>query len=240
MSYLAARLYNWWLRRRLAQKPLAPLAQDNLNALANIRPDDPALDHNFVVVDLETTGLNPRKDRVISVGAFRLVKGRVRLGEVFNELVNPGREIPPDSIRVHAIVPDMIKSARPAWAVFDDFLKFLGDDVLVAHHARFDLYFINWVMRERYGFRIQNLVVDTILMCRHALPDPDFLGVAREAKRCSLDSLAERYGFYVPERHTALGDAYVTALIFQRLLQTLEKMGYCSLRDLMKVAGVWL
>jgi DNA polymerase III subunit epsilon len=200
---------------------------------------EPMSCQRFVVVDLETTGLDPKRDRVVSVGAFRIVDGRIRLGDVFSELVNPGRDIPPESIRVHAILPDMIRNARPAWEVFDDFLGFLGRDILVAHHARFDLYFINRVMRERYGFRLQNLVIDTILMCRYAIPDPDFLGVTREARRCSLDALAERFGLSVPERHTALGDALTTALVFQRLLPLLEAAGYRSLGDLAGLAGVW-
>ena len=192
-----------------------------------------------MVVDLETTGMDPHKDRVVSVGAFRVVGGRVRLGEVFSELVNPGRDIPPESIKVHAIVPGMTRDARPAWEVFDDFLEFLGDDILVAHHARFDLFFINWVMRQRYGFRLQNLVVDTVLMCRNALLEPDPYGVRRGAKRCGLDTLVERYGIELPERHTALGDALATALILQRLLPELARAGWSTLKELVDVAGVW-
>ncbi len=239
MNLKGVRLYNRWQRLRLGGKDLGPLAQRNLHALDRLRPGDPADSHRYVVVDLETTGLDPGRDRVVSVGAFRVVRGRVRLGEVFSELVNPGRDIPADSIRVHAIVPDMIAEARPAWEVFDDFLEYLGDDILVAHHARFDMYFINWVMREQYGFRLQNLVMDTVLMCRHALLEPDPYGQRRGAKRCSLDALAEYFGLQVPERHTAIGDALATALIFQRLLVELERAGWKTLAELTKVAGVW-
>lgn len=239
MNLQGVRLYNRWQRLRLAGRKINPLAERNLHALERLRPRDPAASHRYVVVDLETTGLDPSKDRVVSVGAFRVVNGRVRLGEVFSELVNPGRDIPADSIMVHAIVPDMIADARPAWEVFEDFLQYLGDDILVAHHARFDMYFINWVMREQYGFRLQNLVVDTVLMCRHALLEPDPYGQRRGARRCSLDALAERFGVHVPERHTAIGDALATALIFQRLLLELERAGWKTLAELAKVAGVW-
>jgi DNA polymerase-3 subunit epsilon len=162
----------------------------------------------------------------------------VKLDEVFSELVNPGRDIPEDSILVHAIVPDMCRDARLAWEVFEDFLDFVGDDILVAHHALVDLFFLNWVMQEQYGFRLQNLMVDTVLMCRTALIEPDFYGQRKGAKRCGLDALAERYNIYVPERHTALGDALATALIFQRLMHQLEENGWSTLRDLIEVAGV--
>jgi DNA polymerase-3 subunit epsilon len=125
-----------------------------------------------------------------------------------------------------------------AWEVFEDFLDFVGSSVLVAHHALVDLFFLNWVMQEQYGFRLQNLMVDTVLMCRTALIEPDFYGQRIGAKRCSLDALAERFNIHVPERHTALGDALATALIFQRLLHQLEESGWTSLADLIEVAGV--
>ncbi len=239
MNIFGALLYNRWLKLRLAGKELSEQGQANLRALEGMRPRDRFRDKSFVVVDLETTGLDPYKDRVISVGAVRFQGGRVRLGEMFCELINPGRDIPPDSIKVHAILPDQVAQARPAWDVFEDFLKYLGTDILVAHHARFDLFFLNRVMREQYGFRLQNLVVDTVLMCRAVLIEPDPYGQRKGAKRCSLDTLAELYGLHVPDRHTAMGDALATALILQRLLPELEKAGWRTMADLVKVAGVW-
>ena len=239
MNIRGARLYNRWLRIRLAKRDLPPQARANLRVLDNLDPAAPAADQDYVVVDLETTGLNPDKDRVVSVGAFRVSGGKVKLGQVFSELVNPGRDIPPESIKVHGILPDMIRDARPAWEVFESFLEFLGDSIVAAHHARFDLFFMNWVKRRQDGFRLHNLVGDTVLMCRHALLEPDPYGVRRGAKRCSLDALVERFGIALPERHTALGDALATALILQRLLPELKKVGWTTLADLVKAAGVW-
>ncbi|MFH2125328.1 MAG: 3'-5' exonuclease [Pseudomonadota bacterium] len=236
-------IYNAILMNRLrrswhGRRALSDRARANLSALDGLRPRDPALSHDFVVVDLETTGLDYHKDRVVSVGAFRIRDGHVKLGEIFNELVIPGRDIPEDSILVHAIVPDMCRDARPAWEVFQDFLDFLGNDILVAHHALVDLFFLNWVMKEQYGFRLQNLMVDTVLMCRTVLIEPDFYGQRIGAKRCGLDALAERYNINVPERHTALGDALATALIFQRLMNQMEQAGWKILADIIYVAGV--
>ncbi len=228
------RLKRLWYGRKV----LSDRARTNLCVLDSLRPRDPALSHDFVVVDLETTGLDYHKDRVVSVGAFRVRDGNVKLGEVFNELVNPGRDIPEDSILVHAIVPDMCRDARPAWEVFQDFLDFLGSDILVAHHALVDLFFLNWVMKEQYGFRLQNLMLYTELMCRTVLIEPDFYGQRIGAKRCGLDALAEHYNINVPERHTALGDALATALIFQRLMHQMEEAGWKSLADLIDMAGV--
>ncbi len=239
MNILGPKLFNKWIRLWTAKRKLRPLARTNLHALDDLNPNASSRSHRFVVVDLETTGMDHKRDRVVSVGAFRVVNGRIKLGEVFDELINPGRRIPVESIHVHAILPDMARTARMAWEVFEDFLVFLGNDILVAHHARFDLFFINRVMREQHGFRLQNLVVDTVLMCRHTLLDPDPYGQRRGAKSCSLDALTDRYGLDVPERHTAIGDALATSLIFQRLLHDMERAGWGSLKDLIRVAGVW-
>jgi DNA polymerase-3 subunit epsilon len=237
LNLTLAKARNRWLRFYLRGRRLDPRARANLAALDGLRLDEPARSHRFVVVDLETTGLDPGKDRVVSVGAFRMVGGRVRLGEVFCELCNPGRDIPVESIKVHAIVPDMIRQARPAWEVFRDFLEFLGTDILVAHYAPFDVYFMNRVMRTSFGFGLQNLMLDTVELCRTTMLKPDPYGVYLDFRKCSLDALAELFELEVPERHTALGDALATALIFQRFLQKLEAQGSGRLRDLVRLGA---
>ena len=239
MNLTLARAYNQWLRMRLWKKVLRPPGRLNLKALDAKRGKDLARKQRFVVMDLETTGLDIHRDRVISVGALRVEQGRILLGDVFSRLCNPGRDIPAESVKVHGITPDMIRQAPPPWEVFDDFLEYAQDDILVAHYAPFDLAFLNRVMRAQYGFKMQNLVVDTVLICRNAMIEPDPYGIRRGARRCSLDTLIDRYGLYLPERHTAMGDALVTALILQRLLRELERAGWCTLNDLVRVAGIW-
>jgi DNA polymerase-3 subunit epsilon len=225
---------------RMKGRDLSPLAILNLEALDSLRPEDSARSQRYVVLDMETTGLDAKRDRVVSVGAFRVVHGRVRLGEIFDELVNPGRDIPEESIKVHAIVPDMIHQARPAWEVFDDFMRFAGTDILVAHYAPFDLHFLNKVMRQRYGFTLQNLILDTVEICRSTMLMPDPHGVYQDFKRCSLDALAERFHLEVPERHTALGDALATAMVLQRMLLMLEEQGDGNLGYLIKAGALSL
>ncbi|MFH1034493.1 MAG: 3'-5' exonuclease [Pseudomonadota bacterium] len=238
MNWGLTRLRNRMLQLRIGGRALDPLARKNLHALEGLRLEAPARDHSYVVMDLETTGLDPTKDRVVSVGAFRVVEGRVRLGEVFSELCNPGRDIPVESIKVHAIVPDMIRDAREAWVVFEDFLAFIGTDILVAHYAAFDTYILDLAMKARSGFALQNLVLDTVEMCRSLLLRADPYGVYSDFKKCSLDKLADIYELEVPERHTALGDALTTAMIFQRFLQVMEEQGSGTLRDLIRIGAM--
>ncbi|MCB2189201.1 MAG: 3'-5' exonuclease [Deltaproteobacteria bacterium] len=236
MSLVRKKLGNLLTRARLRGKDLADPARANLAALENLSTSRPARDFRYVVLDLETTGLDTTTDKVVAVGAVAVQGGRIVLGDYFHELVNPGRDIPAEAIKVHGITPDAIARARHGAVVIEDFLSFLGPDILVAHYARFDLHFINWVMRERYGLTLQNLVLDTVRMCQTVVLPSDPYGINRERHKCSLESLAGRFGLRLEGRHTALGDAMVTALIFQRMLDRLAQVGGGLLRDLIRVA----
>lgn len=241
MSFLhfIALLRNRWLRYRFRDTVLPPAAQINLTALSHIRLSDQARRHRYVVVDLETTGFDSNHDKVVSIGAFRIVEGRIRLGDAFNELVNPNRAIPSSSIKIHSIVPDRVAGARSVEDVFDDFLKYLGRDILVAHHAGFDLPFLNRIMREKYGFALQNLILDTVPMCREILFKPGIrypFGVDLDSIQCGLDKVAKVLGIDIFQRHSALGDSLATAMIFQRVLSRLGKDGSGPLRRLVTVA----
>jgi DNA polymerase-3 subunit epsilon len=225
-------------RLRQARRELPGPARANLSATDHLAGSQPARAYSYAVVDLETTGLDTATDRVVSVGAVRLARGRVLLGDSFVELVNPGRGIPAEAVKIHGIKPDQVAGARDAAAVFRDFLAWLGSDILVAHYAEFDLHFINLTMRRLYGFPLQNLVLDVVRMCRGVVLPSDPYGIGRNRASCSLESLAQRFGLSEAERHTAAGDALVTALIFQRLLARLEEKGPGRLADLERVAGL--
>ena len=166
MNFFLAKLRNRYIKTRYKNREQHPLAQLNLTALDHINLSEKARSFRYVVVDLETTGLNLICDRVVSIGAFRVVDGHIRLGEMFNKLVNPRIPINSSAIKIHGIVPDMVAEAESAQKILKEFLSFLGTDILVAHYASIDLYFLNKIMKARFGFPLQNLVLDTVLMCR--------------------------------------------------------------------------
>jgi DNA polymerase-3 subunit epsilon len=225
VKLLFARLRNRWIRFRFRNQELDSLARANLKALDHLDPSRPVQSYRYVAVDLETTGLDLRRDRVVSIGAVRIIEGRILLSDVFNEMVNPGREIPRSSIELHGIVPARVAQARSAEEVFSDFLAFLGQDVLVAHHAGFDLYFLNRMMQEKYGFPLQNLALDTMELCREIvfLPQRPPSRVSRLQARHTLEDAARHFGIEIWDRHTAVGDAMATAMIFQRILARIDK-----------------
>jgi len=235
MHLLLARLKNAWIRTRIDTDSLSSLAKANLEALDALDPSRPLRSCRFVALDLETTGLDPKRDAILSVGAVRLAHGRIRLGDRFSEHVRPGGGIQPSSIRIHGIVPDMVATARPVRPVVRDLLAFVGGDILVGHHIAFDLAFLNRVIRPCLGFPLQNWAVDTGRLARAVLSpssaDP-FAG-PRHDPTCLLDALAGRLGVEIPGRHTAMGDALATAMVFQRMTALLEERGDGSLRDVL-------
>ena len=182
----------------------------------------------YVVFDTETTGLEPAKDAIVSLAGVRIVNGRLLQGEVFATLVDPGRPIPAASSRVHGITDKMVEGVPKVEAVLPNFAAFVGDAVLVAHNAAFDMKFL--AMQEaRTSVRFNNPVLDTVLLAAHALGADDDL---------TLDALARRFAVTLPdkERHTALGDALATAKVLLALLNLLEAGGVTTLGEALDVS----
>ncbi len=234
-----ARIRNQWIRKRLQGRKLAPLAYENLHALDHLDLKQRAKSLRYVILDLETTGLSLTSDRVISLSAVRMVDGHILLGDVFSSLVNPGRSIPFSTIKIHGIMPSMVARAPALDEVFDQFLLYLGSDIIVGYHVQFDLFFLNSCMKRKYGMRIQNLALDAMFMCKKIVIPAHIQNYAGRVKgNQDLDAMARHFDIEIPERHTALGDALATAMIFQRILAELEKSGPADLRSLLAAGRV--
>jgi DNA polymerase-3 subunit epsilon len=174
----------------------------------------------YVVFDTETTGLHPGDgDEIISIAAVRLEGGEIDEAGAFSRLVDPGRPIPPASVRFHGITDDMVKGERSIAEVLSEFRDYVGDAILVGHNADFDMTFLK--LKERLtGVEIANVVLDTLLIS---------VFVDHASRNHSLDAVAERLGVAVVGRHTALGDSVATARIFLKLLYRLEARGVTTL-----------
>jgi DNA polymerase-3 subunit epsilon len=174
-------------------------------------------DLTFVVFDSETTGLNPDKDRVVQLGAVRVVNGKVVPGETFDTLVDPGMPIPPGSTKVHHIDDAMVQGA-PAFAqACADFHRFARDAVIVAHNAPFDMAFLH---REQAasGVAFDHPVLDTVHLSAVVFGGSEVH---------TLDALCDRLRITIPaeQRHTAMGDAVATAAVLCALMPILEARG---------------
>lgn len=175
---------------------------------------------SYTVFDTETTGLEPSAgDEIIQIGATRIVAGKLRREDCFEQLVDPQRKIPAESIPIHGITPDMVQGAPSIDVVLPAFHAFAQDTVLVAHNAAFDMRFLE-LKQARTGLAFDQPVLDTLL-----------LSVVVHPQQAShrLEAIAERFGVPVLGRHTALGDAMVTAEIFLKLIPLLAERGIHTL-----------
>ncbi|WP_114416495.1 3'-5' exonuclease [Marinospirillum perlucidum] len=203
-------------------------------SIADLPPPDDQLGQRplrqleMVVFDTETTGLQLRKgDEVISIGACRLLQGRLLARDIFDQKVNPGRAIPPASTRIHGLTDADVAASPPLKVVLPRFRDYVGHAVLVAHNAAFDVLAVSR-QAEEVGVKFDMPVLDTLLLSRGL--DPSLEGHG-------LDDLAERFDLTFPPgtRHTALGDARVTAELLLALLPRLEARGITSLDAALKL-----
>ena len=182
----------------------------------------------FVVFDTETTGLSPIDDMIVSLAGVRIVNNRILTGETFHRLVNPGRPIPKASTRIHRITDDMVRERPPIAVVLPQFKAFVGEAVLVAHNIAFDLSFLK-AQEESSGARFDNPVLDTMLLSATLYDHTD---------DHTLDGLARRFGIEMRDRHTALGDAVVTAAALVAMFDGLERRGIRTLGDAARASRV--
>ncbi len=167
---------------------------------------------SFTVFDTETTGLEPRINRVVEAGAIRFdVRG---INSRFNVLINPGVPMPPEVTKINGITDAMLKGQPDASVAIPDFARFLGTTVLIAHNAPFDVNFINAELSRIGKPSLTNKVVDTRIFAREMFP-----GLPKYA----LQDLAQRFGITAKEAHRAEDDARVCMELFLVCYRELEK-----------------
>ena len=182
--------------------------------------DRPLAALSFTIFDTETTGLDPAGgDEILQIGAVRMVNGKLLRGERFDQLVDPRRSIPSASIPIHGITPERVRGQPPIEQVLPAFHRYAHDTVLVAHNAAFDMRFLQ-LKESATGLRFDQPVLDTLLLSAVLHPQ-------QESHR--LEAIAKRLGVRVVGRHTALGDALVTAEVFQKLVPLLADRGIHTL-----------
>lgn len=177
-------------------------------------PELPLRELEYVVVDVETTGGSARRGhRITEIAAVRLTGDGLVLEE-FGTLVNPERPIPPYITALTNITNEMVKDAPRFAEIAERVRELLAGRVFVAHNAAFDWGFLQAEFERALGFALEARILCTLRLARRVVP---------EVASRSLDALADYFGVENEARHRAYGDARVTAVIFQRLLERLEE-----------------
>jgi len=180
----------------------------------------------FVVFDIETTGFSAMKDKIIEIGAVKVVDGKIT--ERFSEFVNPQIPIPFRIEQLTSINDNMVKDAPTIDVILPQFEEFCRGCVMVAHNAEFDMSFIQKNYAD-IGLQREDTIVDTVGMARFLLP---------QLNRFKLDTVAKAVGVSLEHHHRAVDDAACTAEIFEKFIPMCEERDIMDLDDLNKKGAV--
>lgn len=195
----------------------AYLVDDLKDIIVNAK--NQSLDDTYVVFDLETTGFSPDKNKIIEIGAVKVVNGAIT--ERFSTFVNPEVPIPFHIEELTSIKDDMVLDAPKIEEILPEFMEFCKGAIMVAHNAEFDMSFITRNC-ERQGLPAEFTIIDTVALARILLP---------QLNRFKLDTVAKALGVSLDHHHRAVDDAACTAEIFVKFIQMLKDRGMETLDD---------
>ena len=178
------------------------------------------IDSEYVVFDIETTGLSPTNNRIIEIGAVRIKDGRIQ--DTFSEFVNPEVPIPYTITKLTSITDAMVQNAPTIEVILPKFLEYIGDASVVAHNATFDTGFIR-ENAKRLGLVFDSTIVDTMTLAHILLP---------ELGKYTLDRLCKQFGVVNEHHHRACDDAAATAEIFVKMIKMIKEKGITTIHEL--------
>lgn len=212
----------------------------SVKAQGPLKPIDRAAriaEAEYVVLDTELTGLNNKMDSIVSIGAVKMVGGRIDLGSIYSRLVEPRTELTGKSIVIHGITPSEAAECPSIDTLLPEFLDFCGSGIIVGHFVSMDLGFLNKDMKRLYGAVIKNQAVDTgrIYGWLRKKEGDSCAYNGDTAEDLNLFKIAESYGIQTKGAHNALNDAFITAQVLQRFISVLPKYGISTVGELLRI-----
>ncbi|WDF61202.1 MULTISPECIES: 3'-5' exonuclease [Flavobacterium] len=184
----------------------------------------------FVVLDTETTGFDYENDRILCIGALALQNGVISVQDSF-EIYLHQDHYDKSTAQIHGILKDLLVKRPTELEALQQFLDFLGDSIIIAHHTIFDVTMINKAL-ERNGLpQLTNKTLDTAYLYKKTLIQSHLF---ERKDHYTLDDLADKFDISKKDRHTALGDAYITAIAFLKIVKKLREKKAVSLNQLFK------
>ena len=184
----------------------------------------------FVVLDTETTGFDYTNDRILCIGALVLQNNIISVQDSFEVYVEQDH-YDKSTAQIHGILKDFVVKRPSELEALEQFLAYLGDSIIIAHHAHFDITMINRAL-ERNGLpELKNKALDTGVLYKKTLIKSHLF---ERKDHYTLDDLADKFDISKKDRHTALGDAYITAIAFLKIIKKLREKKEISLNQLFK------
>lgn len=224
------KLHQWfWPSRPAAESPAWEAYAGHFSKRQNLRM--PMETQRFVVLDTETTGLNPKLDRILCVGAIAVQNWQIRMQDSLEIYVRQNYAPAQGEVAIHGILPvEKANMVEEADAIYK-FLNYVGDAILIGHHIRFDVSILNQALKRLHLPALKNKIADTHRLAQRVHPPTDGL---LHPGNYGLDKLCEQYKIPTSDRHTAAGDAYITAILFLKLLAHLKLRGIRTVADVLR------
>ncbi len=224
-------MLDWWIGKKKKKRWPEFYRQYYDRTLQKIPPRTPLADLRIVVLDTETTGFDVTQDRILSIGAVELRGFSILTQNQLSCFVHqPAGLHNREAIAVHGILPGSHPDSYTEEEAMQRLLTYLDRDIIVAHHAHFDGQMIDATLARLGAGPLRNPIVDTVNLAKRVVPPTHYV----PEERYSLDQLADQYRIELQDRHTALGDAYITALLFLKLVTKLKGKGKFTLGDLLR------
>ena len=202
---------------------LPPFAERYRACFDHTWAEDTSIDAvRFIVLDSETTGLNPRVDRLITIGAVAVQNSEILVEDSFDALIKIDRNT--EAVTVHGVTRDQSLRGVDEAVALEQFLDYLKDGVIVGHHIGHDISTIDAALERHWGMQLLNRSLDTMDLTLHLERDGAFAG-RPPIRQFTLDGLCAMFGVIPHDRHTASGDAFITAQVFLRLLRLAARTG---------------
>lgn len=184
----------------------------------------------FVVLDTETTGFDYDNDRILCIGALVLQNGIIAIQDSFEVYIEQDH-YDKSTAQIHGILKAFVIQRPTELEALEQFLAFLGDSIIIAHHTTFDITMINKAL-ERNGLpELNNKRLDTAILYKKTLIKSHLF---ERKDHYTLDDLADKFDISKKDRHTALGDAYITAIAFLKIVSKLREKKEINLNSLFK------
>lgn len=225
-----------WLDKFFGKKPeLTPHQAQRLTdwqALPPPRQDQPFNRSRYVVVDVETSGLNTARDHLIAIGAVAVTNGHIQLSDSLEIVLQQAQASEKDNILIHGIGGTTQREGTPPAEALLNFLEFLGKDPLIAFHVAFDQAMINRALKTFLGLKFEHVWADLAYVAPALHPR-----IARSTR--ALDDWMELFQISNYARHNALADALATAELFLVLHPLLASHGAANFRDVKTLEQNW-